>query len=123
MRRRCARHIRRERHVRLSLYSRNPPDYRVIRWIVFRFAERDFRLDRSGIEWRRDLYNDIACVELGRERSAHVYRILDARLAVLLDDRRDFEWQVDICCGAIAHQFELAVRRDERNSTIVVEFA
>lgn len=123
MRRRCARHIRRESYVRLPLYSRNPPDYRIVRWIVFRFAERNFRLNCSGIEWRRDLYNDIACVELGRESRPNVYRIFDARLAVLFYDRGDFEWQVDICCGAIAHQFEFAIGRDERNGTVVVEFA
>ena len=97
MRCRRPRHIRRERDVRLSLYSRNPPDYRIIRWIVFRFAERDFRLDCSGIEWRRNFYNDIACVELGRERSSHMYRVLDACFAVLFYDRGDFEWQIDVC--------------------------
>ena len=63
---------------------------------VLCLADADLALDARRVERRRDLDDDVGRAQLGLEHGLDVHRVLDARLADLLNDGLHPEREVDV---------------------------
>jgi len=99
----------------------NLPHNVVLRRLVLGFALGAALCDPGGVERCRDADNNVGGEELGTKVGADTDAILDLGLADLVDDRVYLEGQVDVLGGAVPHQLELAIRRNEADDAIAVK--
>ena len=77
--------------------------------------------DARGVQGRGDAHDDVCGEEFAPVVCAHGDGVFHFGLADLVDDGVDLERQDDVLCRAVAHQFELAVRRHEGDDAVGIE--
>lgn len=102
---------------------RNLPHDTVVLGLVFRFALAGALGDLRGVEWGGDAHDDVGGVEFVAVIRFDSDAVFDLGGAHFTDDGVDFKGEIDVLGGAVAHQFEFAVGRDEGDGAVGVELA
>ena len=115
--------LRRKHVLALAGEAGDLPDDVVLLGLVLRFSLGGALGDFGGVEGRGDADDDVGGEELGAVVGFDGDAVFDFGLAELGDDGVDFEGEVDVFGGSVAHELKLAVRRDERDDAVCVELA
>lgn len=107
----------------LSGEPSNLPHYMILCGLIFGLPLCTPLGDSGGVQGRRDADDNVSGEQLGAKVCLDADAVLDLGLANLVDDGVDLEWQVDVLGGAVAHELELAIGRDEGDDAIGIELA
>lgn len=107
----------------LASESANLPDNHVLAGLVLCLSLRAALGDLGSVQWCRDLDDDVGSKELGSEIGLDTDAVFNLCAADLVYDGVHLERQVDVFCGAVSHELELAVGRDETDDSVRVKFA
>eukprot|EP00968_Pinguiococcus_pyrenoidosus_P002251 scaffold122_cov236-Pinguiococcus_pyrenoidosus.AAC.2 len=114
---------RREQRLRLAGELLDAPHDGALLRLEARAPSADVDVGAGRVGGDGDLKNDVGGVELGLEHRDDLEVDVDAGAALLLDGRDDLDGQVDVVGDAVAHQLELAIRRDEGDGAIRVKLS
>ena len=78
--------------------------------------------DVRGVKRCRDTDDDVGSEEFRAVVRAYSDGVLDFRGADFPHNGMDFEGQIDVLRAAVPHQFELAIRWNEADGAVAVEF-
>ena len=106
-----------QQHLAAALKTCDLPDDRAFSRHVFGFTDGDPPVPFGCVARTRYPNNDVGRKQVPRESGADEDLVLDAAPR-FIDDRLDFEREIDIGCGSVPHQFKFAVRRHKRDGAI-----
>lgn len=121
MRHRGQGRLGREVILALAREARDLPDDVVLLGLVLGLALGRLLRDLGRVERGRDPDDDVGGEELAAVVGLDGDAVFDLGFPELVDDGVDFEREVDILGGAVPHELELAVGRDEGDYPVGIE--
>lgn len=92
----------------ITLKLLDSPEYSWFVWLILTLTAACWEyFDLRCVWWHGYLYNNVICVVCTLKNWANFYWVLDPTIVwILLNYRRDFEWQIYILAHSIRHYFK-----------------